>query len=105
MDSKNKHLFTEFSPVTMEEWMTVVTEELKGADFDKKLVWKSLDKFNVRPFYKEEDLDELQYLAAAPAGAFPYVRGSKPCNEWEIRQSIFVWEVSEANRKAVEAVA
>ena len=104
MDSKDKRLFTEFPPVPTEEWMKVITEELKGADFDKKLVWKSLDKFNLLPFYREEDLNGLQYLESAP-GAFPYTRGGNPCNDWEIRQSVVIQDVAEANRKAVEAVA
>jgi len=104
MDSNNKQLFTDFSPTSTEEWMNVVTEELKGADFDKKLVWKTLDKFNLQPFYREENLDGLQYLESAP-GEFPFTRGGNPCNNWEIRQSIVVRDVAEANRKAVEAVA
>ena len=105
MESKDKRLFTEFSPTSTEEWMRVTTEELKGADFDKKLVWKTLDKFNVQPFYREEDLAGLQYLESASAGAFPYTRGGNPCNDWEIRQSVVVRDVAESNRKAIENIA
>ena len=36
-DSKEK-LFSDFSPVSTEQWMEKVTADLKGADFEKKLV-------------------------------------------------------------------
>ena len=36
-DSKEK-LFSDFSPVPTEKWMEKVTADLKGADFEKKLV-------------------------------------------------------------------
>ena len=34
-------LFTEFPPVSTETWMNKVTEDLKGADFSKKLMWRT----------------------------------------------------------------
>ena len=40
-DSKEK-LFSDFSPVSTEKWMEKVTADLKGADFEKKLVWNCL---------------------------------------------------------------
>ena len=39
-DSKEK-LFSDFAPTTTEQWMDKVTADLKGADFEKKLVWKT----------------------------------------------------------------
>ncbi len=53
-DTKNK-LFSEFNPTTKEEWMEKVMFDLKGADFDKKLVWKNSNHINVQPFYRNED--------------------------------------------------
>ena len=35
--------------------MEKVNIDLKGADFDKKLVWKNLSKINIKPFYNAED--------------------------------------------------
>ncbi|MDR0364898.1 MAG: methylmalonyl-CoA mutase family protein [Bacteroidales bacterium] len=103
MNSEKLKLFAEFSPVSTEEWMKVIIKELKGADFEKKLVWKTLDKFKAQPFYREENLQDLGYLNAAP-GAFPYARGTKPCNDWEIRQNFIVDDVEKANKKAVDAI-
>lgn len=45
-----------FSPVTTEEWKAKITADLKGADFDRKLVWRTNEGFNVQPFYRREDL-------------------------------------------------
>jgi methylmalonyl-CoA mutase len=77
-------LLADFPPVTAEQWMAAVQKDLKGADFSKKLVWQTGEGIAVRPFYREEDLAGLQHLRAAP-GQFPYVRGTKPDNDWEVR--------------------
>ena len=33
MSNQREKLFTDFPPVSTEEWMEVVTKDLKGADF------------------------------------------------------------------------
>ena len=53
MSDKNKALFSEFPPVTTEQWMERVTADLKGADFDKKLVWKNLSGIKIQPAYND----------------------------------------------------
>ena len=39
-ECKDKKLFAEFPPVTTEQWEEVINVDLKGADYEKKLVWK-----------------------------------------------------------------
>ena len=51
MADKKEKLFSDFSPVSTEQWMEKVTADLKGADFEKKLVWKTNEGFKVKPFY------------------------------------------------------
>lgn len=100
-DSKEK-LFSDFSPVTTEQWMEKVTADLKGADFEKKLVWKTNEGFKVKPFYRKEDLEGLKTTDALP-GEFPYLRGNKKDNnEWLVRQEIRVDDAKEANAKALD---
>lgn len=61
MSKKNKALFSEFPSVTTEQWMERVTADLKGADFDKKLVWKNLSGINIQPCYNNENkIEQLQ---------------------------------------------
>ena len=83
-------LFTEFPPVSRADWEEKIREDLKGADFEKKLVWKTCEGFDVRPFYMAEDLERCVIPDAVP-GVFPYLRGNRPAgNQWEIRQELEV---------------
>lgn len=61
MSDKNKALFSDFPPVSAEQWMERVNADLKGVDFDKKLVWKNLNGINFQPFYNiESKITKLQ---------------------------------------------
>ncbi len=99
-DSKEK-LFSEFPPVTTQQWMDRITADLKGADFEKKLVWKTNEGFQVKPFYRAEDLEGMKITDSLP-GEFPYVRGTKTDNNWLVSQNIEVADPKKANEKAIE---
>lgn len=98
--SKEK-LFDQFPPVSTQEWKDKVIADLKGADFEKKLVWRTSEGFNVNPMYREEDIENLKTLNSLP-GEYPYVRGTRTDNEWLTRQDIDVTDVKEANAKALD---
>ena len=101
MAEKYNNLFEEFPPVSTQQWMDKITADLKGADFNRKLVWKTNEGIDVQPFYRAENLENLNYLNSLP-GEFPYVRGTKKNNnEWLVRQSIVVKDLAEANKKAL----
>ncbi len=101
MTEKEK-LFDHFPPVSTKEWMDKINIDLKGADFNKKLVWKSEEGFEVMPFYRMADTGSLHYISSLP-GEFPYRRGIKvKSNKWLIRQNIGVSDYAEANRKALD---
>ncbi len=87
MAEKKETLFGAFPPVSTEEWKAKITADLKGADFDKKLVWRTNEGFNVQPFYRKEDLEGLPTIGSLP-GEFPYVRGTRDNNDWLIRQQV-----------------
>ncbi|MDR0973959.1 MAG: methylmalonyl-CoA mutase small subunit [Prevotellaceae bacterium] len=99
-ENQNK-LFSAFPPTSTEQWMEAVTADLKGADFEKKLVWKTNEGFKVKPFYRAEDLQGLSTTDALP-GEFPYLRGTKKDNRWLVRQEIKANCPKEANAKAVD---
>ena len=100
--SENRNLFSQFPGVSDKEWMDKVIADLKGADFDKKLVWKSKEGISVNPFYRENDLKDLSHISSLP-GEFPYVRGKERLrNTWYIRQNIVVEDATEANKKALD---
>ena len=102
---ETKRLFEEFPPVTTEEWEAVIEKDLKGADYNKKLVWRTAEGFNVRPYYRAENLADIPWTGMQP-DEFPYVRGNKPeGNEWLVRQDITVRDVHEANKVALNAIS
>ena len=101
MANKEK-LFAEFQAPTTQEWLDKIEVDLKGADFQKKLVWRTNEGFSVQPFYRREDLANLKTPDALP-GEFPFVRGNKKdSNEWYVRQNIKVDDPVEANKKALD---
>ena len=100
MSKQREKLFTDFPPVTTEEWMAVVTKDLKGADFQKRLVWRTNEGFNVNPFYRAEDIEGLAAAENLP-GQFPYVRSTRKDNSWYVRQEIDVTDYYTANKKAL----
>lgn len=97
-------LFTEFPPVSKQAWEEVIIKDLKGADYQKKLVWRTLEGFSVQPYYRAEDLKNLK-LVGGKAGVFPYVRGTKDNNDWLIRQDYLVKnDFKKANSLALDGM-
>ena len=88
-NTQREKLFTEFPPVPTEKWEEVIKADLKGADYERKLVWRTGEGFNVRPYYRAENLEGLRFLGSQP-GEFPYVRGTRANNHWHVHQTIRV---------------
>lgn len=101
MAENKEKLFTEFPPISTAEWKAKVEADLKGADFEKKLVWRTNEGFNVQPMYRAEDIKDLKTTDSLP-GEYPFVRGTKTNNNWFIRQEIIVKDAKEANEKALD---
>ena len=102
--AENKlHLLEDFAPVSTQEWKDKIITDLKGADFDKKLVWRTPEGFNVQPFYRLEDIQDLKTTESAP-GKYPFVRGIKTNNEWHVRQNICAKDAAKANAKALDVL-
>ncbi len=102
MSSNKEKLFTEFTAPTTQEWLDKIEVDLKGADFQKRLVWRTNEGFNVQPFYRREDLTDLKSVNSLP-GEFPFVRGNKKDNNlWFVRQEIDAEDAKAANAKALD---
>ena len=101
----HKKLFTGFNPSSTQEWETIIHKDLKGSDYDKKLITKTIEGIDIKPYYKLEDLSKLEYLESLP-GKYPYTRGNRTNNsKHRIRQNIIVKSFEEANTKANEFIA
>lgn len=94
--SKEKNLFKEFSPVSLQEWEKVLERDLKGDNYKEKLKWESLEGIEAIPFYRDEDLKEVSHYQKNLLPDTP--------SKWHFCETIFATDPAEANRKAKVAV-
>lgn len=100
-DDKTRKLFTEFPPISTREWEQAILKDLKGADYAKKLIWKSPEGISVRPYYRAEDLDQLNTSEFNPM-EFGFIKATDgKANAWLIRQDIEVTDYDQAKEKAL----
>jgi len=98
-------LLSEFPPASTQQWETVIEKDLKGADYNKKLMWKTDEGVSVHPYYRMEHLQEVKHLDGTP-GCFPFIRGTKEDNKWLVRQGYCAHQdFEEANRQALDGIA
>jgi methylmalonyl-CoA mutase len=103
MAEKKEKLFDMFPECSYEEWRAKVEADLKGADFNKKLVWRTNEGFNVEPVYRAENIADFKTTDSLP-GEYPYVRGTRNDNDWLIRQEVLADTPAEANAIATEII-
>lgn len=99
-----ENLLEEFPPVSTEAWEAAIARDLKGADYEKKLVWRTPEGMAVRPYYRAADTSGMDWTQAAP-GAFPYARGAQADAGWRIRETIQENDAEKTNHAACAAVA
>lgn len=90
--SKKDKLFTEFPPVSLQEWENNIQKDLKGANYKNKLNWQTGEGIEILPFYRADDFEELPP---------PLLSGS---NDWEIRQPVTEQNIEKANDIAQRAI-
>lgn len=88
----SQSLFNEFPPVSAKEWKQKIQFELKGADYNDSLVWKSPEGINVKPFYHSDEIKE------------PFLKIPGHPKQWNIGQSIFIDDEAVAGRLAADAI-
>lgn len=94
-DSKDKtRLFNEFPPVPTKEWERKIRRDLRGADYRRELRWHTGEGIASFPFYRREDLRELDQPA-------PVARDS---SQWEIRSAITGSTIEQANKSILKAL-
>lgn len=84
--TKNR-LFDDFPPISSDEWKEKIIADLKGADFDKKLVWHTAEGFDVQPYYRKEDLEDT---GTPTAGTDQVIPGAERTITWKVRQDLLV---------------
>lgn len=98
-----EHLLDEFPAASTQLWEEAIQKDLKGADYAKKLIWQSPEGIAVKPYYRQEDIADLD-LEQAP-GNYPHLRSTRAAGGWRIREEIEAAEPEQANRDAQTALA
>lgn len=88
----SKSLFNDFDAVSSKAWKQKIQVDLKGADYNDTLIWKTNEGINVKPFYHADEFETLPEISKSKA------------TEWEISQSIEVTDAKAANLKALDAI-
>ena len=84
----SKGLFDEFDAVSTKQWKQKIQFDLKGADYNDTLIWKTNEDISIKPFYNADDFDASQKILDTKA------------TQWKVCQTIYVADVLKSNQKA-----
>lgn len=102
---KNR-LFEDFPAISPEEWKAKVTADLKGADYDKRLIWRTEEGFDVQPYYRQEELENLATIKNGSGNALFLKSNAENGNDWKIQQDFRIVSTPEAcNSSMVNAIS
>ncbi len=73
-ENHQQKLLGEFELPSYEQWLELVSKQLKGAPFEKKLVKQTTEGFSIQPIYRKEDGEGI---TLSVPGEFPFPRGAK----------------------------
>lgn len=86
-----KPLFSDFTDVSAKQWKQKIQADLKGADYNDSLIWKTNDGLDVKPFYHLDEIDIPLY-------------NNQERFDWNICQTIYVQDLKTSNSKAIDAI-
>ena len=86
-----KSLFTDFESVSAKEWKQKIQYDLKGADYNEALIYKTLEGIDIKPFYNSEDVENLD------------IHNQNPTS-WNNCLKIEVNNAEEGNAKAIDGI-
>lgn len=86
-----KPLFQEFPEVSSKQWKQKIQADLKGADYNDTLIWKTIEGIDVKPFYHQDIVEEPLAI-------------DNSLNQWSICQTIYAHSAKASNQKAINAL-
>jgi len=86
----DNYLFNEFNEINAPEWKQKIQVDLKGADYNDTLLWKTDDRITVKPFYTKEDRTNTKI--------------NTPEKGFTICQSIYIENEEQSNLFAVNSL-
>ncbi|GGE07732.1 methylmalonyl-CoA mutase subunit beta [Psychroflexus salis] len=91
----NKSLFSQFEAVSAKEWKQQIQVELKGADFNEKLVTKTEDGIDIKPFYHADDVEKFTHLQTS---------SWKICQAFEVTSETKTHTIVDATQRGAEQI-
>ncbi len=85
-------LFEDFDSVSAKQWKQKIQFDLKGADYNDTLIWKTNEGIDVKPFYHADNFESLNSISDTKS------------TQWKICQDIFVADVKKSNFKAIDII-
>jgi methylmalonyl-CoA mutase len=85
----SKFLFNEFEEISTAAWKQKIQVDLKGADYNETLLWKTNEGITVKPFYTKEDRTNQQI--------------NLPKTAFKVCQTIVICDEKIANKEAIKA--
>jgi methylmalonyl-CoA mutase len=85
-------LFDEFNPVSAKQWKQKIQMDLKGADYNDTLLYKTNEGVHIKPFYHQDDLKlDIRAIPGHP-------------KTWRAAQHIFVDDEKIVNKLIIDRV-
>ena len=84
-------LFSDFNPVSSQQWKQKIQFELNGADYNETLIWNSPEDIKVKPFYHKDDFSK-DFSVETKA------------SEFKICQNIFVFDIEKSIERALDSI-
>lgn len=88
----SKSLFSDFEGVSSKAWKQKIQVDLKGADYNETLIWKTNEGIDVKPFYHADQFEGFSNIS------------NNNTQDWKICQAFVVEKTEEANAKAIDAI-
>ncbi|WP_044200481.1 methylmalonyl-CoA mutase family protein [Flammeovirga sp. OC4] len=92
-------LFSDFEPISKETWKEKVITDLKGADFDKKLVWKTENGMTIPPYFNSEDRENKSEILSELKNILP--SNENEGMDWKSFQRVVGKDNAEVNTNAL----
>lgn len=92
----SNNLFSEFPPVSKDEWEKQIKKDLKGEKYKEKLYWNTFEDFGALPFYRKEDLGQVNHQTSGPV---------KSPSSWQICEPVYGSDPKSANSEILNAIA
>lgn len=89
----SKSLFKDFDVVSSKAWKQKIQVDLKGADYNDTLIWKTTEGIDVKPFYHPDEFESLPNISNTKA------------KDWKISQSIDITDAKKANAEVKDVLS